>query len=75
MEFSGLSFGDILTVKQSVGTKAFNSAFHHKESKERIPFSTDTLQSLKKQRQKPEKRQDKNMPQELTSKKAGSSDR
>ncbi|KAJ3276380.1 rRNA biogenesis protein rrp36 [Terramyces sp. JEL0728] len=51
-----LSFGDLIEVKQTVGTRAFNSVYNEKEDKQ------------EKQKTKT-KRADKNMPQEITSKK------
>ncbi|KAJ3262552.1 rRNA biogenesis protein rrp36 [Boothiomyces macroporosus] len=56
-ELQELSFGDLIEVKQAVGTRAFNSIYNEKEGKEQ------------KEKPKKIKRQDKNMPIEITSKK------
>ncbi|KAJ3322886.1 hypothetical protein HDV06_002545 [Boothiomyces sp. JEL0866] len=56
-DLKDLSFGDLLEVKQAVGTKAFNTVYN------------ETSEKDVKQRPKKIKRADKNMPVEITSKK------
>lgn len=65
-----LSFGELITVKQAVGTKAFHKAMKGQQIEAETEEETIREEKpVKNGRKVINKREDKNMPQEITSKK------
>ncbi len=73
-ELENLSFENLLKVKQEIGSKTFDSLYKkeaEKETEEPSSSSSDDSEPEKEKRTRKtiEKRKDKNMPMEITSKK------
>jgi ribosomal RNA-processing protein 36 len=69
-DFEQLSFSELIHVKESVGLKAFNSIYSRNSSDETNQVENVSKANTNEKEKKPKfKRENKNMPQEVTSKK------
>ncbi|KAJ3000079.1 hypothetical protein HDV02_000727 [Globomyces sp. JEL0801] len=70
-----ISFGNLIQVRDSLGSKSFNSIYNSKVSKKKNQITTNDVEEEEEEeketpkKKKVFKRDDKNMPQEITSKK------